>query len=98
MHIGFILHIFIVFIRSQGLILKKGRSFATFGAKILGTGVFIIPFWDVLRVQNGKNDGFAKMSVELRKWYMVPQGFRFLRVKVRVFWVLTTSLVPPAYS
>ena len=58
------LQVCIIAIWSLGLILNSEWSYATFGTKI------VVP---VLRansgclnwVQNGKNDGFTKMSVEL---------------------------------
>ena len=53
----------IIAIWSIGLILHSGRSYETFGTEI---PVFKAnsaqgAFW----IQNGKNDGFTKMSVEL---------------------------------
>ena len=51
----------IISILSQGLILNSRRSYTTFGTKIhLFAELIQSDFW----VQNGKNDGFTKMSVE----------------------------------
>ena len=53
----------------SGLILNLGMSYTTFGTTILHVLELIqSAFW----VQNGKNDGFTKMSVELWKLYIVP--------------------------
>ena len=63
MHICSMLQVhFLIAFWSQGLILNSGRSYTTFGSKI---PVFRAnsggAFWVV---QNGKNDGFTKISVE----------------------------------
>ena len=55
------LQVYIKAIWSEGLILNSGRSYATFGTTI---AVFRANSQGVFWVQNGKNDGFTKMSVE----------------------------------
>ena len=56
MHICSMLQVCIIAIWSWGLILNSGRSYATFGTKM--------PVLELIEVQNSKNDGFTKMSVE----------------------------------
>ena len=46
----------------SALIMNSGRSYATFGTKI---PIFRANSGCLLGVQNCKNDGFTKMSVEL---------------------------------
>ena len=68
MHIFFMLQVCIIAIWSQGLILNSGRSYTTFDTKIpVLRANSECTFW----VQNGKNNGFTKMSVELWKSYIV---------------------------
>ena len=61
MHMCSMLQVCITAIWSQALSLNSGRSYATFGTKILVFELIQGAFW----VQNGNNDGFTKMSVEL---------------------------------
>ena len=61
MHIYSMLQVCIIAIWSWGLKLNSRRSYATFGTKIRYLFLELIQgaFW----VQNGKNDGFTKLSV-----------------------------------
>ena len=67
MHICSMLQACIIAIWSNSLILNSGRSYATFGTKIPFLELIQGAFW----VQNGKNGGFTKLSVELEKSYIV---------------------------
>ena len=72
-HIWSMLQVCIIAIWSQGLILNSGRSYANFHLWHQDTCLNLIqgvPLY-ILGVQNGKNDGFTKMSVEFWKSYIV---------------------------
>ena len=69
MYICSMLHLCIIAILSEGLILNSGWSYVTFGSKI---PVFRANIQGTFWIQNSKNDGFTKMSVELRTSHILP--------------------------
>ena len=80
--------VYYIAIWSQGLILNLGRSYAIFGTKISVLELIQGLFW----VQNGKNDGFTKMSVGSWKSYIVQFLWRNFFLNAKFFFVELTCI------